>query len=125
MKTLAGLSMFIPLILLIVLVSCISEAQPNERQVRVSTGYAPTGCQYRGTVTSVQKDINGGQLQTTQSIQINKLRKQVAQLGGNLLLITGQKSHYYDEYFVESGDITRELEAHAMTGRAYLCGVRR
>lgn len=89
--------------------------------VRVSSKGIPLGCRFRGNVGVVRKDINGGPAKGVSQEQINELRKQTAEMGGNFLLLTGESSHYYDEYMVATGNVDSELEAQSLQGRAYFC----
>lgn len=94
------------------------------QRVRIGAGPVPKGCQFRGNVSIVTQDINGGRHSSIEASQQMNLKKQAAKLGANIVVINYHKSAFYPEYFTELGEFRNELEGDALSGKAYRCQMR-
>lgn len=118
----------LPIILLTGLITgCASTLQlePQAQNVKVMKGAVPKGCQFRGNVGISEKDIYGPSHKDKQDEQINILRSQAVRLGANVVSITNHQTKYFPrpEYIVGEDKMHWELDAHAMSGKAYRCGL--
>jgi pyruvate/2-oxoglutarate dehydrogenase complex dihydrolipoamide dehydrogenase (E3) component len=108
------------------LVSCASTGTLNPGAANinvVANQNAPKGCQLRGQVSVSKTDIYGPSHKVVQNEQLDMLRNQAAQLGANFIVLTNHKTKYYHhpKYIISQGKAQRELDAHALSGNAYLC----
>lgn len=104
---------------------CASTVQPEPgaENVKVMTGAVPKSCQFRGNVGVGQTEIYGPSHKAKQEEQINTLRNQAMRLEANVVSITSHRTKYYHhpEYIIPEGKMQWELDAHAMSGKAYRC----
>lgn len=108
------------------LAGCSANASDDPNDVAIGHhGHIPAGCHFRGNVSVLRKDINGGPAPAITEDELNQLRTQTASLGGNYVLLTGKTDYYYDEYLIEPAKVVSELEAQHLEGRAYWCPGRR
>lgn len=91
--------------------------------IKVTTGTVPKGCQFRGNVSIGQTDIYGPSHKEKEKEQLNNLRHQASRLGANVVVLRSHQTRYYahPEYIISEGRAQRELDAHAMSGKAYRC----
>lgn len=123
MKSLVLIVMFIGVIGLVGCSANASDGDPGH--VKIISRGLPSGCHFRGSVHAMRGDINGGPARGITQEQMEELSSQAAALGANLVLLTGQSAHYYDEYIVSNAQVHSELEAQVVQGRAYSCPGRR
>lgn len=95
----------------------------SRRNIKVTTGAVPKGCQFRGNVSVGQSDIYGPTHKDKESEQLNNLKHQASRLGANIIVLKSHQTRYYahPEYIISEGKAQRELSAHAMSGKAYSC----
>lgn len=110
----------------LLLTSCASVAplSPAAERVQIFSGdTVPKVCQLKGSVAIQESNIYGPSHLSVQERQINALKEQAAKLGANTALITKHNTKYYPrpEYLISEGKAVKELDAHAMSGKAYRC----
>lgn len=107
--------------------SCAStiRLESGAENVKMITGAVPKSCQFRGNVGVGQTEIYGPSHKTKQEEQINALRNQAMRMGANVVSVTSHQTKYYHhpEYILSEGEgkMQWELDAHAMSGKAYRC----
>lgn len=109
------------------LVSCSSvpttvESGKSNIQV-LANQTVPKNCQFRGKVAVSKTNIYGPTHESVQNQQIDILKQQAARLAANTIFITSHQTRYYrhPEYIISESKVQRELDAHAMSGKAYFC----
>lgn len=103
------------------LISCATVHLTSSGSTVTVARSAPRYCIYRGYITNTSRDVTGDGVRQT---QINALRDRAAQLGANVIVITGHQADYYPEYFPSKGVFLSEAYEYTMSAVAYYCRFR-
>lgn len=106
-----------------VLTACVTPAPltPGAEKVILSNESAPSSCRYVGEIARLNH--NGVEEAYTthenlQAVQINALKNEAFQRGGNYVQLTDHATVYQRTHRMRS---QTSLESHALTGRLYTC----